>query len=847
MKVGLRTTDALIVALLTVVAPACNTGTSRSTDSPPPARTPLSRVRAPELATNERGVSVPPELRADYIRTVQARAGAAYRVEPVAANHLRTHSPAQGLRAELAAEGVQLTNEAIDGASGGLALAGFGCEQERAAVHAAVPRATGNRVEYDRGELLEWYVNGPLGLEQGFTLAAPPPCRARSAGPVVVELAVRGPLHAELVAQGARVELRDGAGRGAFTYSDLFARDAEGRTVATRMTVQGERLLLQVDDANAVYPLQIDPLISTQQAKLLASDGAAVDTFGASVAISGNTALVGANRNDEAGTDAGAAYVFVRSGTTWTQQAKLLASDGSANDDFGVSVALSGDTAVVGAMFEHGVASTSGAAYVFVRSGATWTQQAKLTAADGGTDDELGISVALEGDTAVVGTTFHNDAVNGTHSGAAYVFVRGGTAWTQQAELQAADGAASDQFGISVAISGNTAVVGAYGDDDNGASSGSAYVFVRSGTAWTQQAKLLASDGTEIDEFGVSVAIAGNTALIGAVFGDAAYVFVRSGTTWTQNAKLTAAAGSSGDDFGNAVALVGDVALIGAPGDSALGAGAGAAYVFLRSGTTWTQDAKLTAADAASADFFGVSVALSGDTAVVGSPDDDDLGSSSGSTYVFAPAPSANNNGTACTTNAECSSGSCTDGVCCDTTCGGGDPNDCQACSVAAGAAVNGTCGARSAGIVCRAASGACDVAETCNGTSTSCPADGFTAASTVCRAAAGACDVAERCTGSSASCPADGFTAASTVCRAASGACDVAEHCTGSSASCPTDGFASTSKVCRAANGSCDVTERCTGSSTSCPANAFRPNLSLCTGGLLGLPGVCLAGTCIL
>jgi hypothetical protein len=222
---------------------------------------------------------------------------------------------------------------------------------------------------------------------------------------------------------------------------------------------------------------------------------------------------------------------------------------------------------------------------------------------------------------------------------------------------------------------------------------------------------------------------------------------------------------------------------------------------------------KITAADGASVDFFGSAVALSADTALVGVPGDDDRGSSSGSAYIYKTA--ASGNGGVCPADAECGSGFCVDGVCCDTSCGAGDPNRCQACSVVAGAAVDGTCGPRAAGTLCRAATGACDVAETCNSTSTTCPADGFASASTVCRAAAGACDVAECCTGTSAACPADRFASASTVCRPAANDCDAAESCTGSS--------------------------------VTCPGNASRPDLSLCYGGLLGLPGVCLAGSCVL
>jgi hypothetical protein len=574
-------------------------------------------------------------------------------------------------------------------------------------------------------------------------------------------------------------------------------------------------------DVGTAY-LQQNEAISTQQAKLLASDGATFDLSGLSVAVSGNTALVGSSRNDDKGTDAGAVYVFVRSGTSWIQQAKLTADDAAANDSFGITVALSGDTALIGAKFDDNVASDAGAAYIFVRTGTSWAQQAKLVASDAAAADQLGASVALEGDTAVVGTIEDDD--HGDRSGSAYVFVRSGTSWTQQAKLTPTDGATADQFGVSVSVSGNTAVVGTWGDDDLGNSSGSAYVFVRSGTSWTQQAKLLAGDGAAADQFGVSVSVSGDTALIGANLDDddahgsdagSAYVFVRSGTTWTQQAKLTATDGAGGDNFGDNVALQGDTALLGVPFDSDLGAQSGSAYVFVRSGTHWTQQAKLLAGDGASADLFGVSVALSGNTALIGALGHDDLGSSSGATYVFTSPQTGSTNGAACATNAECGSGFCTDGVCCDTACGGGDPDDCQACSAAAGAAVDGTCAPRSAGIVCRAATGACDVAESCTGSSAACPADGMIAAGTVCRAAAGACDVAESCTGASAACPGNGFAAAGTTCRAAAS--------------------------------SCDLTESCTGGSASCPNNAFKPDLSLCSGGLLGLPGLCIAKTCVL
>ena len=188
------------------------------------------------------------------------------------------------------------------------------------------------------------------------------------------------------------------------------------------------------------------------------------------------------------------------------------------DDRFGGSVAISGDTVVVGAPRDDDAGFDSGSVYVFVRSGTTWTEEAKLTASDAAAEDEFGVSVALSGDTALVGASGDDDA--GSGSGSAYVFVRNGTSWSQQVKLTASDAAAEDGFGASVALSGDTALVGASGDDGTGVSSGSAYVFVRNGTSWIQQAKLTASDAAAIDYFGYSVALSGETALVGAPFND---------------------------------------------------------------------------------------------------------------------------------------------------------------------------------------------------------------------------------------------------------------------------------------------------------------------------------------
>src|SRR5262245_2799498 len=379
-----------------------------------------------------------------------------------------------------------------------------------------------------------------------------------------------------------------------------------------------------------------------QQQKLIASDSAAGDAFGVSVASSDDTALVGAYVDDHPGaSNAGSAYVFIRSGSEWTQQAKLVAADAGADDLFGVSVAVWGDPALVGAINDdHEGGTLAGSAYVFVRSGSVWTQQAKLIASDAAANDRFGTSVALSGDTAVIGA-YLDDHAGGIDAGSAYVFVRSGSVWTQQAKLMASDAAANDWFGHSSALSGDTAMVGAVQDDHaSGTNAGSAYVFVRSGSEWTQQAKLIASDAAAFDFFGQSAALFGDTALVGATGSStpgSVYVFVGGGSQWTQQTELIASDPDVNDQFGSRVALSEDTALVGAfHNDHAGGADAGSAYLFARSGTMWTQQSKLTASDAAPGDNFGFSVALAADTAVVGAFADDHAGGNfAGSAYVF--------------------------------------------------------------------------------------------------------------------------------------------------------------------------------------------------------------------
>jgi hypothetical protein len=365
--------------------------------------------------------------------------------------------------------------------------------------------------------------------------------------------------------------------------------------------------------------------------KLLASDGEAGDMFSWSVSLSNDTALIGAL--DPVGNNIGSVYVFIRTESIWIQQAKLQATDGGVGDDFGFSVSLDGDTALIGAPGSDDMGIDSGSAYVFTRNVSTWTQQAKLLPSDGVAYDCFGEVVSIDDDTALISTTRDDN-----YKGAVYVFTYTGTIWTQKTKLLALDGAAEDQFGCSVDVDGDKALIGAGGDDDNGINSGSAYVFTRYGTTWTQEAKLHASDGAAYDEFGF-VSLDGNTAVIGAPskndYIGAAYVFVWSDNNWIQQTKLLASDGNVGDYFGWTISVSNHTILIGAQYDDDLGVDSGAAYIFTRIGTSWMQKEKLYATDSTIEDYFGWPVSLSGNTALIGAPCNDDNGNNSGSAYIF--------------------------------------------------------------------------------------------------------------------------------------------------------------------------------------------------------------------
>lgn len=413
-----------------------------------------------------------------------------------------------------------------------------------------------------------------------------------------------------------------------------------------------------------------------QATRLSASDGQMNDFLGSSVVLSGTSALVGAPGR---GFGQGVVYAFTGQGPSWGTPQELTASDGALSDAFGTSLALSGTTAVVGANYKS---SQTGAAYVFTQSG-TWAQQAELLASDGAAGDGFGIAVALSGGTLLVGAN-QNGALTTTSLGAVYVFTGSGGTWTQTQKLTASDGAVGDELGAAVALSGTVALVGARSKTVGAnAKQGAVYVLTLQGSTWTQQQELTAADGAAGDAFGGAIALSGTTAIIGAAGKGtgvssgrgSAYVFTQSGGTWTQAQELTPSNGNGGDGFGTSVALSGTNAIVGASGKSFGGrVGQGAAYVFASSGGTWSQQPMLTASDGLASDGFGDAVAIDGLQALVGASGKQVSGNNSaGVVYVEAYGQP---NGSACGSPSACPTGFCVDGVCCDAACNG----ICEAC-----------------------------------------------------------------------------------------------------------------------------------------------------------------------
>lgn len=448
----------------------------------------------------------------------------------------------------------------------------------------------------------------------------------------------------------------------------------------------------------AVFLLSFGPLnlglisaavAQCETSKLVAADASHADRFGAAVAIDAGHAIIGAPNVDAfADSDVGAAYVFANSNGTWVEAQKLTASDAAPGDYFGVSVAVIGTHAIVGASGHEPGSVFQGSAYIFVNIGGSWFEQQKLLASDGEAQDFFGATVSIGGDFAVVGAPQDDGACPadpGCNSGSAYVFRHddNGTpaiptddVWIEMApRLQASDAAAGDGFGSAVSISGDNILIAAPGDDDGGNGSGAAYVFQRNdnGTpanladdTWVELSpKLIASDTSSGDHFGHAVAISGDKAVISCELGSSqtipnsgtAYFFHKVAGIWVEVSKATPHDQTANDYFGYAAAIDGNYAVIGARWDDDAGGTSGSAYLFghYDGGTaldlgddTWVEEAKLTAGDAASGAEFGWSVAMSGNIALVGARSAEVSGTGvTGAAYAFGVlgAPDCNSNG----------------------------------------------------------------------------------------------------------------------------------------------------------------------------------------------------------
>ncbi len=378
---------------------------------------------------------------------------------------------------------------------------------------------------------------------------------------------------------------------------------------------------------------QVDLEPTTEDQHLTASDGELGDRFGFSVAIDGDTIVIGAP-GDFFDSNEGAAYVFTRTDDAWIETQTLTASDGQDFDHFGNSVAIEGDTIVVGA------SSGEGAAYIFTRADNTWTETQQLTPPDGQDFGGFASSVAIDGDTIVIGAPF-SDSPDTRRTGAATVFTRADAIWSQTQVLASSDGQQIDWFGFSVAIDGDTIVIGAPNADtglngerispgDGGtdrSDEGAAYIYTNTNNTWTEQQKLIASDGQVKDFFGSALAIDGDTVVIGATGffefsssdSGAAYIFTRNDNTWTQTQRLST--NDSGFTlFGFSVAIDSDTAIVGALFTPTTENVRQASYVYERTEGTWNEVQVVASDQTVLGDFPSQLMAIDGDTLVVGSP-----------------------------------------------------------------------------------------------------------------------------------------------------------------------------------------------------------------------------------
>ncbi|NNE68049.1 MAG: hypothetical protein HKN33_15915 [Pyrinomonadaceae bacterium] len=427
------------------------------------------------------------------------------------------------------------------------------------------------------------------------------------------------------------------------TASDAASSSRFGETVAidNGYVVVGASRASNANgsEAGAAYVFSDDGTGWAEDQILLASDGGEDDNFGGSVAVHSDTIVIGATDVDDTANNEGAAYVFTLSRGTWRQQDILRSTTPNANDRFGSAVAVDGNRAVVGSRSDDDLGNFSGSVYEFTRTGSTWTQQDKFHAVDTGSGDGFGSAVALFGDT-IAASSPSND-LRGPLSGSAYVFEARFPGWSQVGRFLPYDGQEDDLLGRAMDIDGDTLLISAV-DDDLGTDSGSIYEFTRTSNGWYPREKIYLFGSTGGEQFGSALDLEGDTLVVGAPSNDpngnlsgSAHVFRRSGQTWQFPAHLLPSDGSEGARFGNAVAIDGNTIAVGAFTDGEAGTGAGAVYVFTFDGFAWIEQQKIIGSDTEADDRFGTSLALQGDTLLIGSPRDDQAGNNAGAVYFY--------------------------------------------------------------------------------------------------------------------------------------------------------------------------------------------------------------------
>jgi hypothetical protein len=568
------------------------------------------------------GLSSLPSAAQSSISGMLGRDTPEYRVHATR-DGLRFANPRQKLSTRFTRDAVMLSR---GNASWQMSLRGFGYSNSLKVPDSVAPQASANRVEYRRGLLTEWYVNGPAGLEQGFTINQPP--GKPNGQPLEIALAVFGDMSVAKQNDNS-LTFAGRNGNPALRYSGLTAYDASGKELQSWLELRDKRLTLKVADAGAQYPVVVDPWV--QLAELTPSDPTKYDQFGTAVSISGNTVVVGSYKPDAVSV----LYVFVKPNSGWsnmTETAQLTEANGPEEDGFGNNVSISGDTVVAG-VSDAAVGSNpfQGKALIFVKPANGWTdmtESATLTASDGVEFDQFGDAVAIIGDTIGVGAYAKND-----YAGGAYVFVKPAGGWkdmTQTAELTPSDPQEDGAVGGSISVASNLVVAGSIIQVGSHSEQGAAYVFVKPSTGWadmTQTAKLTASNGQAGDLLSRAVAVdaVGDTVVAGApgvggyTHPGAAYVFVKPASGWadmTETAELTrhcrtqscpekGALGSSVSIGAN-----GRTAFIGAPNltvDSNINRGAIFEFVAAQSGwqTTSKPSAEILVSDGTAFDYFG--------------------------------------------------------------------------------------------------------------------------------------------------------------------------------------------------------------------------------------------------